>query len=84
MCEIFTKWIVYCISWFVEIILKGSFFVLFYNNYLDGHGKVRIWGADNKEHILKNEFQPFAGSIKDLAWTSDNQRIIVGGEGKEK
>ncbi|CAF0829835.1 unnamed protein product [Rotaria sp. Silwood1] len=50
----------------------------------DGHGKVRIWGADNKEHILKNEFQPFSGCIKDLAWTSDNQRIIVGGEGKEK
>ncbi|CAF1195939.1 unnamed protein product [Adineta steineri] len=50
----------------------------------DNHGKVRIWGADNKEHLLKNEFQPFSGSIKDLAWTSDNQRIIVGGEGKEK
>jgi len=51
---------------------------------VDAHGKVRIWGADNKEHLLKNEFQPFSGSIKDLAWTSDNQRIIVGGEGKEK
>jgi WD40 repeat protein len=50
----------------------------------DSHGKVRIWGADNKEHLLKNEFQPFSGTIKDLAWTSDNQRIIVGGEGKEK
>lgn len=50
----------------------------------DAHGKVRIWGVDNKEHLLKNEFQPFSGSIKDLAWTSDNQRIIVGGEGKEK
>ncbi|CAF3475568.1 unnamed protein product [Rotaria socialis] len=50
----------------------------------DSHGKVRIWGADNKEHLLKNEFQPFSGCIKDLAWTSDNQRIIVGGEGKEK
>jgi WD repeat-containing protein 1 (actin-interacting protein 1) len=51
---------------------------------IDAHGKVRIWGADNPEHILKNEFQPFSGTIKDLAWTSDNQRIIVGGEGKEK
>lgn len=58
--------------------------VISYVSVLDGHGKVRIWGADNKEHILKNEFQPFSGCIKDLAWTSDNQRIIVGGEGKEK
>ncbi|CAF1114952.1 unnamed protein product [Didymodactylos carnosus] len=50
----------------------------------DQHGKVRIWDTINKEHLLKNEFQPFGGCIKDLAWTADNQRIIVGGEGKEK
>ena len=46
--------------------------------------KVRIWDTVNKEHILKNEFQPLSGHIKDLQWSSDNQRIIVGGEGREK
>lgn len=50
----------------------------------DQAGKVRIWDTTNKEHILKNEFQPLSGCIKDLNWSSDNQRIIVGGEGREK
>ena len=40
----------------------------------DKSGKVRIW---NKEHILKNEFQPISGPIKDLAWSSDNQRSVT-------
>lgn len=47
-------------------------------------GKVRIWDTVNKEHILKNEFQPFAGCVKDLSWSSDNSKIAVGGEGREK
>lgn len=50
----------------------------------DTSGKVRIWDTVNKEHILKNEFQPISGNIKDLQWSSDNQRIIIGGEGREK
>ena len=52
--------------------------------FLDLSGKVRIWDTTQKEHILKNEFQPFAGNIKDLAWSSDNQRIVVVGLGREK
>ena len=56
----------------------------FYIASADLSGKVRIWDTTNKEHILKNEFQPISGSIKDLQWSSDNQRIIVGGEGREK
>ncbi|KAK2154102.1 hypothetical protein LSH36_276g00012 [Paralvinella palmiformis] len=50
----------------------------------DNSGKVRIWDTTQKEHILKNEFQPFFGPIKDLAWSGDNQRICVAGEGREK
>lgn len=38
----------------------------------------------NKEHILKNEFQPIAGPIKDIAWSADSQRIVVVGEGRER
>merc|ERR1712240_735055 len=56
----------------------------FYIASADKSGKVRIWDTVNKEHILKNEFQPISGPIKDLAWSSDNQRIVVVGEGREK
>jgi WD40 repeat protein len=56
----------------------------FYIASADNHGKVRIWDTTQKEHILKNEYQPFAGPVRDLAWSGDNQRICVGGEGREK
>ena len=46
----------------------------FYIASADKSGKVRIWDTVNKEHILKNEFQPISGPIKDLAWSADNQR----------
>ncbi|OQR67127.1 actin-interacting protein 1-like [Tropilaelaps mercedesae] len=50
----------------------------------DVSGKIRIWDTVNEEHVLKNEFQPFIGNIKDLAWSPDNQRIVVVGEGRER
>lgn len=50
----------------------------------DNSGKVRIWDTTQKEHVLKNEFQPLGGPIKDLAWSGDSQRIVVVGEGREK
>jgi len=56
----------------------------FYICSADQSGKVRIWDTTQKEHILKNEFQPFAGLIKDLSWSNDNQRIVAVGEGREK
>ncbi|ODM95590.1 Actin-interacting protein 1 [Orchesella cincta] len=37
----------------------------------------------NKEHILKSEFTPFRGPIKDISWSADSQRMVVG-EGREK
>lgn len=56
----------------------------FYIASADQSGKVRIWDTVNKEHILKNEFQPITGPIKDLSWSPDNQRMVVVGEGREK
>jgi WD40 repeat protein len=56
----------------------------FYIASADQTGKVRIWDTTNKEHLLKNEFQPISGCIKDLQWSGDSQRIVVGGEGREK
>jgi len=50
----------------------------------DASGKVRIWDTVNLEHILKNEFQPISGEIRDLAWSPDSQRIVVAGNGREK
>lgn len=50
----------------------------------DQSGKIRIWDTVNKEHILKNEFQPISGPIKDIAWSADSQRIVVVGEGRER
>lgn len=51
---------------------------------LDASGKIRIWDTVNKEHLLKNEFQPIAGPIKDISWSPDNQRIVAVGEGRER
>jgi len=56
----------------------------FYIASADQSGKVRIWDTVNKEHICKIELQPFAGPVKDLAWSPDNQRMIVVGEGRER
>lgn len=38
----------------------------------------------NKEHLLKNEFQPIGGPIKDISWSPDNQRMVIVGEGRER
>ncbi|XP_062572597.1 actin-interacting protein 1-like isoform X1 [Saccostrea cucullata] len=50
----------------------------------DMSGKVRVWDTVNKEHILKNEYQPFAGEVKDITWSGDSQRIAAGGQGNQK
>lgn len=56
----------------------------FYIASADQHGKIRIWDTTQKEHILKNEFQPFSGVVKDLAWSADSQRIVAVGEGRQR
>ena len=55
----------------------------FYIASADKSGKVRIWDTINKEHILKYEYQPFAGEIRDLAWDGESKRIVVCGEGRQ-
>lgn len=56
----------------------------FYIASADQHGKIRIWDTTQKEHILKNEVQPFSGVVKDLAWSADSQRIVAVGEGRQR
>jgi WD40 repeat protein len=51
---------------------------------VDQSGKIRIWDTVNKEHLLKNEYQPIGGPIKDIAWSPDNQRMVAVGEGRER
>ena len=50
----------------------------------DVSGKIRIWDTTQMEHILKYEYQPISGRIKDIAWSPDSKRIAVCGEGREK
>lgn len=50
----------------------------------DAAGKVRIWDTVNREHILKAEYQPLGGCVKDIAWSGDSTKIAVCGEGREK
>ncbi|MBN3301976.1 WDR1 protein, partial [Amia calva] len=50
----------------------------------DVSGKIRIWDTTQKEHLLKYEYQPFSGKVKDIAWTEDSKRLAIVGEGREK
>ena len=57
-------------------------------NYIasgDEKGKLRIWSynSDSKEFIIKKEHNLLSGSIHDVTWTEDNQRVAVSGEGKD-
>lgn len=49
----------------------------------DVSGKIRIWDTTQKEHLLKYEYQPFAGPVKDICWSGDSQKVAVVGKGKE-
>jgi WD40 repeat protein len=50
----------------------------------DVSGTMRIWDTTQLEHPLKIELKVLSGPITDIAWSSDNQRIIVVGDGKER
>lgn len=52
-------------------------------SHVDVSGKLRIWDTVNKDHILKYEYQPFAGPIKDVSWSPDSKRIAICGEGRQ-
>lgn len=53
-------------------------------HHLDASGKIRIWDTTQKEHMLKYEYTPISGKVKDIAWTEDSKRIAVVGDGREK
>jgi len=50
----------------------------------DVAGNLRIWDTTQLEHPLKIELRVLSGPIADIAWSPDNQRIIVVGDGKER
>lgn len=50
----------------------------------DVSGTLRIWDTTQLEHPLKIELKVLSGPITDIAWSPDNQRIIVVGDGKER
>lgn len=60
------------------------FLILLFIYFVDASGKVRIWDTVNREHILKAEYQPLGGCVKDIAWSGDSTKIAVCGEGREK
>lgn len=49
---------------------------------LDVKGNIIIWETEGKHAIRKQYEYVLSGEIKDIAWTSDNQRLAVVGEGK--
>lgn len=42
---------------------------------------MRVWGV-NKD--LKTEVQAISGTVDDLEWSDDGQRIVAGGDGRGK
>eukprot|EP01111_Echinosteliopsis_oligospora_P015948 TRINITY_DN647_c0_g1_i1.p1 TRINITY_DN647_c0_g1~~TRINITY_DN647_c0_g1_i1.p1 ORF type:complete len:595 (-),score=176.23 TRINITY_DN647_c0_g1_i1:49-1833(-) len=50
----------------------------------DAAGNLRIWDTTQLEHPLKIELKVLSGAVADIAWSSDNQRLIVVGDGKER
>jgi WD40 repeat protein len=48
----------------------------------DEGGNVKVWATNNVDKTSKVELQPLSKSVRDAAWTSDSQRVIVVGEGK--
>ena len=47
----------------------------------DVSGVVRVWGL-NDDYTLKAEHRPLSGSVDDLQWSDDCQRIVACGDGK--
>lgn len=48
----------------------------------DVTGEVRLWGAKG-DHIEKNKYKLWDGSIKDVSWSGDSGRIMACGDGKD-
>ncbi|GAQ82690.1 transducin family protein / WD-40 repeat family protein [Klebsormidium nitens] len=48
----------------------------------DISGQVRVWAVHGPEHRLKYELRALGGSVDDLQWSADGQRIVVCGDAK--
>lgn len=46
----------------------------------DERGTLRIWSFDHEEHLCKYECAGLNGTIRDLAWDGDSQKIALCGE----
>jgi hypothetical protein len=44
--------------------------------------QVRVWAVQGPEHRLKYELRALSGSVDDLQWSGDGQRIVVCGDAK--
>ena len=51
---------------------------------VDMHGNVRVWDATQPTAVLKYTGRALSGTVRDLAWDGESQRILVGGDGKER
>ncbi|PIK44142.1 Actin-interacting protein 1 [Apostichopus japonicus] len=56
----------------------------FYICSADVSGKIRIWDTTQKEHILKYEYRPFCGMVRDLCWSPDSKRLVIVGDGNSQ
>mmetsp|Transcript_36229 Transcript_36229/g.114292 ORF Transcript_36229/g.114292 Transcript_36229/m.114292 type:complete len:510 (-) Transcript_36229:260-1789(-) len=45
-------------------------------------GTVRVWPVDTDDHKLKLEIQAISGSISDIAWSPDGERIVAVGDSR--
>lgn len=48
----------------------------------DTHGKVRVWDTTQETHIIKYEGHGLGGPIRDICWSPDSKRILLGGGGR--
>lgn len=48
----------------------------------DSYGKVRVWDTTQETHIIKYEGHGLGGPIKDICWSPDSKRILLGGTGR--
>lgn len=50
---------------------------------LDDKGFVFLWAVNSKgDPIIKNKFQIFTGTVRDIAWSEDGKKILVVGDGE--
>ncbi|KAF9226006.1 WD40 repeat-like protein [Gyrodon lividus] len=56
----------------------------FYCASADVSGLVKIWDTVKEDQAITGEYKVISGRINDLAWDADSERIIAGGDGREK